>query len=71
MGPTDIFVMACVAFGLIACTVFAFVFGAKDNAVGLLTALGGIVSILAGTFHWLYVRDSKLPDAPHDGPEHK
>lgn len=62
MAAQDKFVMGCVAFGLGTCTVFAFIFGSKQNAVGLLTALGGIVSILAGSFHWLYIHDQKTKD---------
>lgn len=59
----DKFIVACVSFALATCTVFAFVFGSRANAVGLLSALGGVVSILVGCFHWLYIHDSKTKDA--------
>jgi hypothetical protein len=46
-----------------ACSVFIFLFGTRDNAVLLLGAYGTICTILSGVFHWLLVRDSKIPDA--------
>ncbi len=65
-GPPDArdwFVMILVAVIWLACTVFIFRFGARDNAVALLGAYGTICTILAGVFHWLLVKDSKVPDA--------
>lgn len=55
--------MGAVAFGLLTCTVFAFIFASRDNAVGLLSALGAVIATLAGTFHFLYIRDQKIKDA--------
>lgn len=55
--------MILVAVIWVACSVFIFRFGSKDNAVLLLGAYGTICTILAGVFHWLLVRDSKIPDA--------
>lgn len=62
MAAQDKFVMGCVAFGLATCTVFAFVFGERGNAVGLLSALGAVIATLCGTFHFLFIRDQKTKD---------
>jgi uncharacterized membrane protein len=62
MDGRDWFVIGHVAMIMTAATAFLFMYpNAEDFATW-----GGVVATTGGLYHWIMVRDSKIPDAPNE-----